>query len=174
MRGDAVLVSVAGAGPARFVIAQADADNAVGETQEGNNSAAKTISLGPDLRISSVSIPFTIAAGSTVSVTDVVQNQGADGAGPSTTRFYVSVNVALDATDVPLTGSRAVPALPAGASSSGSTSVSIAADTAPGRYWLITQADSDGAVAEGQETNNLSVVLIQVIAAPSGGDGPAR
>jgi subtilisin family serine protease/uncharacterized membrane protein len=148
-----------------YVIAMADADNTVMETLEVNNATARSINIGPDLIISNVYAASTMA-GSTVLVTDVVQNQGAEGSGPSTTRFYLSANAILDANDVLLAGGRAVPALAAGGSSSGSTPVIIPVGTAPGTYLLFAKADADGTVAEGQETNNTRWGLIQVTAGP--------
>jgi subtilase family serine protease len=149
---------------AYYIIAKADADNAVVETQETNNTMAKALTIGPDLIVSSIALPFGIAAGATVSVTDVVQNAGGDAVGPSTTRFYLSTNLDLDAGDLLLNGSRAVPALAAGASSSGTTSITIPATTVPGRYYyVIAVADADGVVAEGQENNNTLLRAIFVV-----------
>ena len=109
----------------------------------------------------------SVAAGAAVIVSDTVANQGAGVAGPSTTRFYLSTNAALDASDVVLTPGRAVAQLAGGAASPGSTSVTIPADTAPRTYYLIAKADADGGVAESVETNNVSAVrAIQVATAP--------
>jgi subtilase family serine protease len=85
-----------------------------------------------------------------------VTNQGGGGAAASTTRFYLSTNAVLDASDVALGAGRAVPPLAAGASSSGSTSIAIPSNTPPGTYYVIAQADGDGAVAESSESNNVS------------------
>jgi subtilase family serine protease len=148
-----------------YVIAKADADEAVAETQEGNNSTPRSITIGPDLTVSSISVISPAAAGSTVTVSDVVANQGAAGAGPSTTRFYLSTNYSLDASDLLLDGSRSVPAVAAGASNSGSSSLTIPPDTAPGMYVLIAKADADGGVPEGQESNNTRWREIRVTAA---------
>jgi subtilase family serine protease len=150
---------------AYYVIAKADADSAVMETQEANNTAARALTIGPDLIVSSVALPFGIAAGATVMITDTVQNSGGDPAGASTMKFYLSTNLDLDAGDVLLAGSHAVPALAAGASSSGSTAITIPAGTVPGRYYyVIAVADADGAVAEGQENNNTLLRAIFVVA----------
>ncbi len=147
-----------------FVIAKADADGVIVETQESNNAMARNLAIGPDLVISSVTVPYTIAAGSTVSVTETVLNQGAGAAGASTTRFYLSGNISLDASDVALQGGRSVPALAAGASSEGTSMVPIPAATTPGTYYLFVKADGDGAVVESQEGNNIGLRVVQVIA----------
>jgi subtilase family serine protease len=150
---------------AYYVIAKADGDNVVAETQEANNTTARAITIGPDLIVATLSVPFTIAAGSTVQVSDLVQNAGGDTAGPSTTRFYLSANQILDSGDIPLSGSRMVAAVPGGSSSSGTTAVTIPATTVPGFYYVFAVADADGAVAEAVETNNTKVVLIWIVAA---------
>ena len=147
-----------------FVIAKADADGVVVETQEGNNVAARTVAIGPDLSVSAMTVPYTIVAGSTVTVTETVLNQGAGAAGASTTRFYLSANVSLDASDAVLNGSRGVMPLAAATSSGGTTLVTIPAGTTPGTYYFFVKADADGAVAESQEVNNVSWRVIQVTA----------
>jgi subtilisin family serine protease/uncharacterized membrane protein len=145
-----------------YIIAKADADETVAEALETNNSAARSIQVGPDLTVSSLVAPSTAGAGATVTVTETTVNQGAAGAGASVTRFFLSTNFQLDATDVPLSGNRSVPALPAGGASSGSTPVTIPATTTSGSYYLLAKADGDDTVAETQETNNVAARLIQV------------
>jgi subtilase family serine protease len=69
------------------------------------------------------------------------------------TEFYISTNSVLDASDV-LIGSRSVPALAAGESSSGTAAVPIPLGTSAGTWYIIAKADAGGAVAETWETNN--------------------
>ena len=97
-------------------------------------------------------------------MTETVLNQGAGAAGASTTRFYLSSNITLDAADVELNGSRGVPALTAAGSSGGTTQVTIPAGTTPGTYYFFVKADGDGAVVESQEGNNANWRVIQVTA----------
>jgi subtilase family serine protease len=142
-----------------YLIAKADAGNAVGETNETNNARSRSLTIGADLAFLSLSLsPASVPAGAALNVSDTVTNQGAAVAGPSTTRFYLSTNSLLDASDVALSPGRTVPQLAGSASSQGSTSVMIPSNTAPGTYYVIAQADSDGAVAESAENNNVSVV----------------
>jgi subtilase family serine protease len=103
--------------------------------------------------VSGFTAPTSAAAGSVITVSDTTKNQGPQGAGASTTRFYLSSDATWDASDLPLEG-RSIPALAAGASNAGSTSVTVPAGTAPGVYHLIARADSDDAVPETRETNN--------------------
>jgi subtilase family serine protease/subtilisin family serine protease len=149
-----------------YVIAKADADNSVVESREDNNTTARSISISPDLVVASVSAAPATAAGSILSVTDVVQNQGGDASGPSRTTFYLSTNTTLDANDLLLPDSRSVLPLAAGASSTGVTAVTIPPGTAPGAYYLFAKADGDAAVPETQETNNSRYRAIQVTAGP--------
>jgi hypothetical protein len=88
-------------------------------------------------------------------------------AGPTTTRFYLSRNVALDAGDVPFASGRSVPDIAAGASNAGMTTLTIPPGTAPGSYYVLAKADGDGVVAEGIETNNVTAPRsFQVTTAP--------
>lgn len=150
-----------------YVLAKADADNVIAENQEGNNATARTIRIGPDLTVSSVTLSASsVAEGAVVTVTDTILNQGAGAAGPSVTRFYLSVNTALDAADVPLTPGRAVSNIAAGASSAGPTPVTIPDGTLPGKYYVLAKADGEDVVAEGLESNNVASRTIQITAAP--------
>ncbi len=145
-----------------YIIAMADADLGQLETQETNNATARYIAIGPDLRISSTSAPLSVAAGSSISVAETVLNQGGGAGGVSTTRFYLSLNAALDAGDTELGGARSVPVLAAGASSAGSTGVTIPAGTPTGGYYLLVVSDADNAVGETIETNNVGFRSLQV------------
>ncbi len=136
-----------------YVIAEADAGNAVPEATESNNTQVKSVKLGPDLAVSTLTAPSSAAAGSTISVTHTLKNSGADPSGPSATRFYFSTNATLDAGDTPL-ADQAMPPLAAGAASSASTSLSIPAGSGGGTRYIIAQADADGAVPEATESNN--------------------
>ena len=152
----------AGTAPgAYYVIARADADGVVVESQEGNNASARSILIGSDLIVAALSAPTTAAAGATITVTDTTKNQGAGTAEASTTAFYLSTNSTFDAGDVPL-GGRAVPALAAGATSAASTPLALPAATAPGTYYVIARADADGIVGETKENNNTTADSVQV------------
>jgi subtilase family serine protease len=146
---------------AYYVIARADGDDAVSEIYENNNVASRSLRVGPDLTLSSLTAPTTAGAGATIAVADTTRNAGAGAAEATTTRFYLSANSSWDAGDA-LLGARAVPALAALATSSGSTPATIPAGTAPGTYWIIARADADGTLAETQETNNQLARTIQV------------
>jgi subtilase family serine protease len=144
-----------------YLIANADEGNTVLETSETNNTRYVTIRVGGDLTVSTLSAPAKVVGGSTIVVTDTTTNSGAGAVGASTTVFYLSTNYLLDAGDIKLPQSRAVPALAAGASSSGSTSVTLP-DLPAGLWYLIANADDGNAVIETTETNNSSYAFVQV------------
>ena len=92
---------------------------------------------------------------------DTTKNIGTGTAGASTTKLYLSTNTTWDAGDTYL-GSRAVPMLAAGASSAGSTSVTIPSSIATGTYYIIALTDDGNAVVESNETNNKKTKKITI------------
>lgn len=145
-----------------YLLAVADDERAVVETQETNNVRSATVLVGPDLTIASLVSPFSATAGGTITVTDTVRNAGPTDAGPSTTRFYLSSNAVLDAADLLLAG-REVAALGAGLTSAGPTGLTLPAGIS-GTYYLFVVADGAGAVAEASETNNSAIRILQISA----------
>jgi subtilase family serine protease len=137
------------------LFARADALDAVAETYENNNTTSRTLRVGPDLMMASLTVPASAGAGATIAVTDSTRNQGGGSAAASTTRFYLSVDALPSADDTAL-GSRAVPTLAPGATDTGSVSLVIPAGTPGGTYYVIAVADADGVVAETVETNNFT------------------
>jgi subtilase family serine protease len=144
-----------------YILANADELDQVGEAQETNNTRSFQLSIGPDLSVSAATVPKTVVAGSTLTVIDTVLNSGLDASGPSTTRFYLSVNSLLDATDTPFEAERLVPALGANSTSTGSTTLAIPAGLS-GRYYIVIVADGHNAVVESKETNNTRVASITI------------
>ena len=144
-----------------YVLARADAELAVPEADEGNNVTARPIQLGADLVFFALTVPPAGAPGGSITVSDTVRNQGGGVAGASTTRFYLSADGVLDASDLVL-GGRPVPALAGGESHAGSTVLALPAGVAAGQYYLWAKADGDEVVAEVIETNNRAFGLIQI------------
>jgi subtilase family serine protease len=144
-----------------YIIAKADGNGALAETSESNNIYTRSIKIGPDLDITSLSAAATATAGQTISVTDTTKNVGGGEAGPSTNQVFLSSNSTLDASDI-LLGSRSLPALAAGAGSSGAVSVTIPLGTAAGTWYIIARADAGGTVAEISETNNTIARTIKI------------
>jgi subtilase family serine protease len=144
-----------------YIIANADDAKEVAESIENNNVRYGAVSVGPDLGVFSATAPAAFTAGTSITVTDTTKNSGIDPAGASTTRFYLSLNGALDGNDTLLAAERAVPALAPNATSTGSTSVPIPTGFS-GRYYLLIVADGYGAVAESSEVNNVRVILVTI------------
>jgi subtilase family serine protease len=137
-----------------FLIGVADADNAVVETRENNQKTQPLQVTRPDLNIASLRAPSSAAAGASITLQETTGNKSSVASEASTTKFYLSTDALLDGGDLFLDG-RAVPALAAKGKNAGSTTVTIPPATAPGKYFLLAVADSDGAVAEADEGNNL-------------------
>jgi subtilase family serine protease len=102
---------------------------AVAESNEGNNcsvASSGTVTVTrPDLAEITVTMTPSSpvqAPGTTFSVTDTTQNFGA-ASGPSTTRYYLSLDVTKNAGDTLLTGSRSVPGLATFVTHSGTVTV---------------------------------------------------
>jgi uncharacterized repeat protein (TIGR01451 family) len=159
-----------------WVFACADASNLVTESNEANNclrtSSRITVTVPlPDLRITAVSDPPTGGLqGDTFEVTDTTRNEGPGPAGASRNRHYLSLSNTFDATARRLAGNRLVPELAAGATSTGTRTVTIPSNLAVGRYWLYSCADDTNLVIETNEDNNCRRATgnrIHVTAAPA-------
>jgi subtilase family serine protease len=144
-----------------YIIGKADGEDVVLEISETNNSNARTIGIGPDLDITSMSAPTTASPGQSIAITDTTMNKGAGVVVPSVTQFYLSADNTIDASDTML-GSRSVPSLAGGASSEDSTSVLIPGSTAVGDWWIVAKADGEETVSETSETNNTYVRSITI------------
>lgn len=144
-----------------YLIALADVTNVVGETSESNNTRYSLIRVGPDLQVSTLSVPSRLASGGTFTLSDTTKNAGQAPAGASTTAFYLSENTAVGPTDFRFEQVRPVPALGAGAISTGPTTVTLPA-YAPGTYYIVAAADDMQAVGETFEINNERSMLVHI------------
>ena len=135
-----------------YLIAKADADNAVLETDETNNTTTRAIQIGGDLTVAALTVQVQGTGGALV-INDTTTNSGGSTVAPSVTRFYLSTDSILDASDTML-GERSVPSLDGGVSSGGTTTV---AAVNAGVYYIIAKADADNVVVETQESNNTAV-----------------
>jgi len=111
--------------------------------------------------VSALSVSGSVPAGGSVTVTDTTRNGGGGSAGASTTRFYVSTNGAVDASDTMICN-RNVSPLAAGTSEMGSTVCTVPAGMPAGTFYLIGVADSGNAVTETTETNNNAIAIIRI------------
>ena len=149
------------------VLACADDVLKVRESSETNNCTASPTPLlvaVPDLRTTAVSAPPAgVAPGGKFAVTDTVMNDGNATAAATTTRYYLSHDPSRDASDVLLTGTRAVTSLAGGASSSGSKTVTVPLAAPEGTYYLFACADDLLKVAEASEANNCLATAATVL-----------
>jgi hypothetical protein len=141
-----------------FLIACADAGNAVVEMNETNNcrTAGATIAIsGPDLRVTAVEDPpATGAIGQVITAGDTTQNQGQAASAATTLAYYLSTDTSRGADDVFL-GTRTLAQLLAGSSQSGTAGLTIPAGTPGGVYRLLACADyPTSLVKETDEANN--------------------
>ena len=145
-----------------YVIAAADSAGQVVEASETNNTGPGVlVRVGSHLIVSALSLPFTVTAGSTAAISGTVLNQGGGAAPASTTKFYLSTDLAVDSADV-LVGTRVEGALNAGQSGTGAMTITIPAGLPARGYWLIVVADADGVVGEAVESNNTRAASVQV------------
>jgi trimeric autotransporter adhesin len=168
-----VTVPTATALGAYFLLACADDTVLVAESGEANNCIAaatklEVLATGTDLVERAVSNPpSSVRQGGSFSATDTVANQGVETAAASVTRYYLSADETKSANDVALAGTRPVPALLAGASSTGTVAVTVSIVTPAGGYFLLACADDPGLVDESSEANNCiaAATRLEVLAA---------
>jgi subtilase family serine protease len=145
-----------------YLLAQADSEAVVNESNENNNLSYQTIEITepevPDLIINPLSITVR---GLNLSVSYTLKNQSTLGVGASNTKFYLSSNNVLEATDT-LLGTDAVAALSIQTASVESVALTLANNLNAGTYYILAQADSDNAIAESNETNNIASTTIQI------------
>ncbi len=144
-----------------YVIAKADGDDVLFESSESNNTYARRFSVGPDLLLSTFTLPATATPGSPVDASYAVRNQGADGAAASVVAFYWSTNSSLDANDT-LLASTNIGALAPNATQTGQMPVVIPSDATLGTYFIFAKADSANTIDEASESNNTSLESILV------------
>ena len=152
-----------------YVGACADATYVQPETNETNNCReAGTIVVirDVDLVMTAVSTTSTsVPVGATFMIDNTELNLGTTNmtAANNTVRFYLSTDPMITTSDSVLTGSRVVPALAAGASSSSSTIVTVPSTVVPGTYYVGACADATYLQPETDEVNNCrSAVTITV------------
>jgi hypothetical protein len=110
----------------------------------------------PDLVMTQVSFTASsVKRGKTLSVTNVVQNQGNATAGGSTAGFRLSTDIVYgNADDVVISTTRSVGSLAPGATSTATTKLTIPNTTPVGSYYVCSMADVLYGVTESNETNN--------------------
>jgi subtilase family serine protease len=132
---------------------------AEGGAPEQTNNLQGTLTpfvVGPDLRVTALTVPLTVSRSVPISVVTTVRNQGGQTANASVVRFFLSSSGALDGTEVPL-GATSPATLAPGASFTTTTQLTLPGNTSAGSTFLLARADGDQQVAEADETNNILV-----------------
>jgi parallel beta-helix repeat protein len=132
------------------------ADLAIFDAQSGPCAA--------DLAVTALTNPPAVAVpGTPISVTDTVRNNSGFAAGSSRMQYYLSFDTVKNTGDK-LLGGRNVPALTPGGDSTATVSVTIAANTPLGSYFLLACADDTGLLLESNEADNCraSTTKVQV------------
>jgi parallel beta-helix repeat protein len=152
-----------------FLLACADDTGLVLESTETDNCRASTtkVQVGrPDLTVTILGEPpSAVALGGSFSVTETVKNDSLFPAIASRVQYYLSLDTIKGTTDKLLSGSRAVPILAPGATSSGptvGTTVVVPNNTPAGSYFLIACADDARQMVESDENNNCRASAGQV------------
>lgn len=150
-----------------YLFAKADDDNSILESNENNNLFYRAINITeapkPDLTITSLVAPQQITAGDALSVTFTLKNQGNASTGwyGSDTKFYLSSNTVLDASDTYLDQVSSYNIDP-NTSETETASIALSSKLAGGTYYLIAQADGNNDLVEKNENNNIFYRTIQI------------
>lgn len=131
-----------------------DRANAVAERVEGNNTrfgGRVPAGRAPDLTVTEVSGPRSVAVGQPVRATATVCNPGTSASPASAVAFFLSLDASITAAD-PLLGSAEVPELPAGACAP--VELEGLAQVEEGAWYVGAAVDADSRVAELSESNN--------------------
>ena len=161
-----------------FLLVQAEALEAVIETDEGNNVAAVAVAVTPppptgkDLVIEGLTLTAgSVAAGRSVTASYRVVNRGSATVTETyTDKLYLSTNATLDAGDVLLGTSHGHTVdLALNATHNHSQAVTVPAGTGTESYFLLVQAEALAAVTEIDEENNVAAVTVAVTLPPPTG-----
>jgi subtilase family serine protease len=153
---------------AYYVLLAVDPAAAVAEANEANNTKVIAVTVNgpaavpkPDLLSTSVSIPSVVQRNVGFGVKFTAVNRGTAPAAATSTKIYLSRDTRHSSDDV-LLRDRSVGALAAGASQSHALTQVIRSTVAAGAYYILLVADSGAAVAEANETNNVTAIAVTV------------
>ena len=153
----------------KYILFEADGYKYVSESNETNNVTSRAINVVaplPDLVVQSVSVPTSITAGNTMSISAYTNNIGGSTAGSSYIRYWLSNNTTLDSSDRSL-GTDYVNSLSAGASELDSLTLTYDTSWGTGTKYILFEADGYKYVSESNETNNVTSRAITVHSSPS-------
>ncbi|WP_013334633.1 CARDB domain-containing protein [Gloeothece verrucosa] len=149
----------------QYLLIASDGGNNQGETDETNNIYSIPILLqAPNLVVSAVTAPTSVALGENINLSWSVNNQGTGAALNDWYDYiYLSSDTVLDNNDRYLTNRWAGDDTPlaAGASYNGTQTVTIPSVT-PGNYYLLFAADRNNNQAETNENDNIYATAISL------------
>ena len=151
-----------------------DSADAVTEADELNNTMFFPVEIGPDgpppggdpdLAIAFdgfvIDQPGPVLWGATVTVAADIENQGGGDAPAFNVNFYLSQDDIIDGSDT-LIDTLSIPGLNAGITSTNDLQLTLPATGTDGEYRLLMEIDSDQAVNEVDENNNLGVFAFHI------------
>ncbi|AIZ64717.1 hypothetical protein PK28_15460 [Hymenobacter sp. DG25B] len=148
-----------------YVLVVADYQNQVTETNEQNNLSALALTVeAPTIDLTMLQAGLGVnktTAGSQISASSYIYNQGNSTASSSNAAYYLSTDSKLDGQDVLLASSTGGQ-LGAQQYDSRSTTLTIPSGTKAGTYYVLFVADYQNTVAESNEQNNVSAVSLAV------------
>lgn len=139
-----------------YLGAIADYSNRVQESNETNNGlAGNAITVtGSDLVMNAVSGPSSVLTGAAITVSTTVSAADTGGNAPVfSIGIYLSTDSVITTSDNRI-GTRYLPSLAAGASSTADTTITLPGNAGHGTYYLGAIADYSNQVQESDETNN--------------------
>ena len=143
------------------IIAKADGPGQLAESSETNNLRTVTISIGPDLTVSALTVPSIVPPGLPFQISDTTLNQGGGASVGTLTRIYLSLNSTLDASDQQVQ-THNVSSLGPSATQVVNTNITLPPDTVGGLYYLLVVADADNNLPETSEINNTRAASFRV------------
>jgi hypothetical protein len=162
-----VKIPVSTAAGAYWLIACADTDRQVVESDDTNNclTANSKITVAyPDLRQTDVSTAAAFASpGGKIVVSDTVDNPSTLTIVASTTRYYLSPDTVKNAGDVLLTGKRGIPELSPDEVSVANATLTLPLSIPNGMYHVFACADDLLKIKEVNETNNCAASSTTVL-----------
>jgi len=152
-----------------------DNGNTISETDEGNNSAARQITVvgsssKPNLKVSGCSVsPTHVASGGNVNLSCRIQNTGATGAAYFNYGIFASTDQHYDASDQLIMELDVPGGWPAGFDPGTTTTTVSLSGLADGTYYIGYMADTANQVPETDESDNYCVAQVTVGGGGGGG-----
>ena len=118
---------------------------------------------GMDLAVGALSLdPVEVYQGEDVQVSFLVSNRCMEPVPAFDLAVYLSADAKLDAGDVPTTSAQVTAGLAAKTDLPQVLKAMVPLDLAPGKYFVLVQADPQNLIAESQEDNNVSSAAVTV------------